>query len=55
MWEKRLLFILILDTLLFHYVQGTQDDKYQILFPILSERLNILMGNKGSNKHISTH
>ena len=26
-----------------------------VLFPILSGRLNILMGSKGRNKHISAH
>ena len=34
---------------------GTQNDKYTALFPILSGRLNILMGSKGRNKHVSEH
>lgn len=44
MWENLLLFILLLDTSLFNYVQGIQDDKHPILFPILSSHVDGYQG-----------
>lgn len=37
------------------YVGYAQDNKYPILFLILSRLLNIFMGRKGRNEHIGTH